>query len=42
LKALQKIEKMNEKYNYDVFNLGTGHGYSVVQVLEEFQKAYGK
>lgn len=28
--------------NYDVFNLGTGSGYSVLEVLRGFEKALGK
>ena len=38
LKALQKIEKENDTF---VYNLGTGTGYSVLQVVEAFEKASG-
>ena len=38
LKALQKIEKENDTF---VYNLGTGTGYSVLQVVEAFEKAAG-
>jgi len=32
--AMQKLPKMSK--NYDVFNLGTGSGYSVLEVLRGF------
>ena len=38
LKALEKIEKENDTF---VYNLGTGTGYSVLQVVEAFEKASG-
>lgn len=28
--------------NYDVFNLGTGSGFSVLQVVKGFEKAMGR
>ena len=28
--------------NYEVFNLGTGCGYSVLQVVQGFEKAMGQ
>lgn len=36
LKALDKIEMNN---GIEIFNLGTGHGYSVKQVIDAFEKA---
>jgi len=38
IKALEKIDALD---NYEVFNLGTGRGYSVLEVIEAFQKATG-
>jgi UDP-glucose 4-epimerase len=35
LKALLHTEKM-EKSNYEVFNFGSGNGFSVMQVIKEF------
>ena len=40
VKALQKLEK-SEPAAY-TYNLGTGQGYSVLQVVEAFEKASGK
>ncbi len=39
VKALKKIK---EKAGLSVYNLGTGHGYSVLQVVEAYSKACGK
>lgn len=39
VKALKKIE---EKAGVNIFNLGTGNGYSVLQVVKAFEKACGK
>ena len=38
VKALKKLE---EKAGVSVYNLGTGHGYSVLQVVHAFKKACG-
>ena len=35
------IRKLADKEGVSVFNLGTGHGYSVLQVVEAFGKACG-
>lgn len=39
VKALKKIE---EKAGVNIYNLGTGNGYSVLQVVKAFEKACGK
>ena len=39
VKALKKIE---DKSGLSIYNLGTGHGYSVLQVVEAYSKASGK
>ncbi len=39
VKALKKIE---EKAGLNIYNLGTGQGYSVLQVVEAYGKACGK
>ncbi len=40
LAALKKLATMEN--NYDVFNLGTGKGHSVLEVLKGFQTVLGK
>ena len=40
--ALQKLMDGNSESNYDVFNLGTGKGNSVLEVIESFQRSTGK
>lgn len=40
LKALEKLNK--EHGGVWIYNLGTGHGYSVLQVIQAFSKACGK
>jgi len=39
---LRALEKLNEKPGYVVYNLGTGCGYSVLDVVKAFEKASGK
>lgn len=39
---LKAIEKLNTNPGLDIYNLGTGHGYSVLQVVNAFEKASGK
>ena len=39
VKALKKIE---DKSGVSIYNLGTGNGYSVLQVVKAFEKACGK
>ena len=38
VKALKKLE---DKEGVSVYNLGTGHGYSVLEVVHAFEKACG-
>lgn len=40
--AIRLLEKGNPNGNYDVFNVGTGNGYSVLQAIEAFQEASGQ
>ena len=47
IKALEKLKEMNENPNVKekgvlTYNLGTGHGYSVLEVLRSFEKVVGK
>ena len=42
VKALEKFETMTDDYNYDVFNLGSGSGYSVYEVIKCFENALGR
>jgi len=39
--ALQRLMKDRNKGNYEVFNLGTGRGYSVLEVIRSFEKVTG-
>lgn len=41
LKALQKLLSENEESVIDIFNLGTGKGSSVLEVVNTFEKANG-
>jgi len=40
--ALQRLMHGNEKHNYEVFNLGTGKGNSVLEVINSFEKVSGE
>lgn len=40
--AIQLLEKGNPNGNYDVFNVGTGNGYSVLEAIKAFENASGK
>ena len=41
LKAVEKLGKV-KKYGLKVINLGTGHGYSVLQIVKAFETASGR
>ncbi len=40
--ALKRLLDDSSEKNYDVFNLGTGKGNTVLEVIESFQKSTGK
>lgn len=40
--ALERLIKGDSSKNYDVFNLGTGKGNSVLEVINSFEKATGQ
>ena len=39
---ISALKKLEEKPGHVVYNLGTGNGYSVLEVLKAFEKAVGK
>lgn len=39
--AVERMIKDKQKDNYEVFNLGTGKGYSVLEVIKTFEKVAG-
>ncbi|MGN0845773.1 MAG: UDP-glucose 4-epimerase GalE [Kiritimatiellia bacterium] len=39
---LRAIEKLAEKPGFQVYNLGTGNGYSVLQIVKAFEAASGR
>ncbi|MGC1240394.1 MAG: UDP-glucose 4-epimerase GalE [Chryseosolibacter sp.] len=41
VKAMEYLEKLSAPDVYEAFNLGTGVGVSVLQLIDEFQKATG-
>ena len=41
VKAIQFLQKQSKAKSYDVYNLGTGEGVSVLQLIEIFQKVSG-
>ena len=41
LKALERLQNREAENNYEVFNVGTGEGKSVLQVVEAFKSATG-
>ena len=41
LKAIEKLEK-NPKLGLKIYNLGTGNGYSVLEIVQAFEKASGR
>jgi UDP-glucose 4-epimerase len=42
VKALAYLIKQNQTHFYDFFNIGSGEGSSVLQVIQAFEKATGK
>ena len=40
--AIKKLTELGDKNNIQYYNLGTGEGYSVLDVLKGFEKALGK
>ncbi|HEY9185657.1 MAG TPA: UDP-glucose 4-epimerase GalE [Salegentibacter sp.] len=40
--ALERLIENKEEANYEVFNLGTGQGNSVLEVIESFEKVSGE
>jgi UDP-glucose 4-epimerase len=41
VKAIEFLQKQTGPKFYDVFNLGTGHGVSVMELIDKFQKVSG-
>ncbi len=39
--AIDRLLRGKNKKNYEIFNLGTGNGYSVLQIVKGFEKATG-
>lgn len=39
---VKALEKLTEDHQVRIYNLGTGHGYSVLQMIHAFEKASGK
>ena len=39
--AIKRMLNGKSKTNYEVFNLGTGNGYSVLEIVKGFEKATG-
>ncbi len=39
---LKALESLNNALGLEIYNLGTGHGYSVLEVVKAFEKACGK
>jgi UDP-glucose 4-epimerase len=40
--ALERMLNNKQKSNYEVFNIGTGNGYSVLEVIKSFEKTSSK
>src|SRR5690606_31596190 len=40
--AIKLLEEKDTKSNYDVFNIGTGNGYSVLEVIKAFEESTGQ
>lgn len=41
IKALERLLKRKNKKNHEIFNLGTGKGYSVLDLVNKFQEVSG-
>ena len=41
LKALSRLENVEKRQDYEVFNVGTGEGYSVLDIIKAFKTATG-
>ncbi len=39
---VRALEKLSSKTGYTIYNLGTGRGYSVLEVIHAFEKVFGK
>lgn len=39
---IKALERLHDNETLEIYNLGTGHGYSVLQLVEAFQKATGQ
>lgn len=42
VKAVKRLVEQAQKANYEIFNLGTGKGSSVMEVIHSFERASGK
>ncbi len=42
VKTVQRLLAQSQKSNFEIFNLGTGKGSSVLEVIQSFEKASGK
>jgi UDP-glucose 4-epimerase len=42
IKALERLEKEKNKKRFEAFNLGTGKGNSVLEIIKKFEKVSGK
>lgn len=40
--ALERLLQQKNKFNYEVFNIGTGNGSTVLEVIKSFEKVSGK
>ena len=41
IKSLNKLIENKNSFNYDVFNLGTGKGTSVLEIINSFERVSG-
>lgn len=42
VRALQWLMQQNEDFTSEVFNVGTGNGFSVLEIIQSFEKTSGK